>query len=299
MPEQATTTEQPLMKALRAEHRHMATVMQLFTQQLDAIEAGELVDTHVLYEVMDYMVTWPDRFHHPREDLIYARVAELDGVAADEVDTLQRDHDNTAKNGQRMLRDIERWRGGEITGPALIKAGRTYVEHIYEHMNVEEKVVFPHIEATLTTQDWRELAEDDRLAAVSLPVFGPKIQREFRNMSRKLRRNLRRGVEHGAMIEWIGIEALMESLEVVSMAYESARDSGVDHLRGALRDSRDIVFESPFTAPLRIAANNTRLTVSLLGDLAGISRDTLEDLGRVNRERLDRVRLLEKNAPRD
>ena len=110
------------------------------------------------------MVTWPDRFHHPREDLIYARVAEVDETTADEVDTLQRDHDDTAKNGQRMLRDIERWRRGEITGPALIKAGRGYVEHIYEHMNVEEKVVFPHIEATLSLQDWRELADDDRLA---------------------------------------------------------------------------------------------------------------------------------------
>ena len=50
-----------------------------FAEQLDSIEAGELVDTHVVYEVMDYMVTWPDRFHHPREDLIYARVAELVG----------------------------------------------------------------------------------------------------------------------------------------------------------------------------------------------------------------------------
>jgi hypothetical protein len=173
------------------------------------------------------------------------------------------------------------------------------VEHIYEHMNVEEKVVFPHIEATLSLQDWRELADDDRLAAVSLPVFGPKIQREFRNMSRKLRRNLRRGVERGAMVEWVGVEALMESVEVMSMAYESARDSGLDHLRGALRDTRDIAVESPLTAPLRIAANNARLTFSLLGELAGISRDTLEDLGRVNRERLDRVRLLEKNSPRD
>jgi len=28
------------------------------------------------------------------------------------------------------------------------------------------------------------------------------------------------------MLEWIGIEALVESLEVISMACESARDSG-------------------------------------------------------------------------
>ena len=113
-------------------------------------------------------------------------------------------------------------------------------------------------------------------------------------MTRKLRRNVRRGVERGTMVEWIGIEALMESLEVVSMAYESARDTASDHLRAALEDSRDMFRESLFTAPLRCAANNTKITFRLLGDVAEISRDTLDDLSRVNQERKDRVRLLDR-----
>jgi hemerythrin-like domain-containing protein len=152
-----TALEQPLMKALRAEHHHMGTVMQLFADQLDAIEGGELVDTHVVYEIMYYMVTWPDRFHHPREDLIYARVAEVNPASADDVDTLQRDHDHTAKLSRGVLQDIERWRLGEVSGGVVVKSGRAYVERIYEHMNVEEKVVFPRIEETLTLQDWRDL----------------------------------------------------------------------------------------------------------------------------------------------
>ena len=73
----------PLMDTLRSEHRHLGSVMVLFKEQLDAIEQGQLIDTHVIYEIMDYVVRWPNRFHHPREDLIYARVAELDASAAD------------------------------------------------------------------------------------------------------------------------------------------------------------------------------------------------------------------------
>ena len=144
--------EQPMMKALRAEHRHMATVMQLFADQLKAIEEGQLVDTHVVYEIMDYMVSWPDRYHHPREDLIYGRIAELDGAAADEVDTLQRDHDRMAVRGRAVLEDIARWREGEVPGTAVVKSGRQYIDHSYEHMNLEEKLVFPHIESVLSLQ---------------------------------------------------------------------------------------------------------------------------------------------------
>jgi hemerythrin-like domain-containing protein len=286
--------EQPMMKALRAEHRHIATVMQLFADQLKSIENGQLVDTHVVYEIMDYMVTWPDRYHHPREDLIYGRVAEIDARAADEVDTLQRDHDRTAVRGREILKAIERWREGEGSGAAVAKSGRAYIDHMYEHMNVEEKVVFPHIESVLSLQDWRELAEDDQLRAVPDPVFGTRVQREFRNLARKLRRNVRRSVERGTMVEWIGIEALMESLEVVSMAYESARDTAGDHVRAAWEDCQDLFRESAVTAPYRCAANNAKLALRLLGEVAEISRDTLDDLTRVNQERKDRVRLLER-----
>ncbi len=290
--------EQLLMKALRAEHRHMATVMQLFADQLKAIEAGELVDTHVVYEIMHYMVTWPDRFHHPREDLIYARVAQITPSMADDVDTLQRDHDNTAKSGRALLRDIERWRIGEITGLVVVNNGRAYIEHIHEHMNVEEKLVFPRIEDVLTLQDWRELAEDDQLKAVAVSVFGPLVQREFRNMTRKLRRSVRRAVERGTLIEWLGVEAFMESLDVVSIAVESARDTTGDSLRSAWRDSLQYFREAPLSAPLRCVANNTRLTFRLLGEVAELSRETLDDLSRVNQERKDRVRWLTRNSAR-
>ena len=281
--------EQPLMKALRAEHRHIATVMQLFSDQLQRIEAGESVDAHVVFEVMDYMATWPDRYHHPREDLIYSRVAELDKKAAEDVDTLQRDHDFTARRGQELLKDIERWREGEVKGAALARAGREYIGHMYEHMNVEEKVVFPHIESVLSLEDWRELSEDDELRAVSMPVFGPRVQREFRNMSRRLRRGVRRRVERGVVQEWVGIEALMESVEVVSLAFETARETAGDHLRTALDDSRDKFRESPISAPVQCTLNNMKLGYRLIEDMIDISRETIDDLQRVNGNRKMRV----------
>ncbi|GAB5452261.1 MAG: hypothetical protein Hals2KO_25890 [Halioglobus sp.] len=284
------------MKTLYAEHRHMAGVMQLLGGQLDTIAAGELIDPHLVYEIMDYMVTWPDRFHHPREDLIYARVAELDAGAIDEVDTLQRDHDETARLGQQLLRAVENWRSGDLTGDKLVTQGRDYIAHIFDHMRVEEELVFPHIDSVLSATDWRELEMEDQLEAVSAPILGPMFQREFRNMARKMRRGVRRTVERQALEEWIDIEAFMESVEVVSMAYESSRHSAGEHFRSALQEAADIFMANPLTAPFKVAANNTRVGVDLLGEVTDISRETIQDLVKVNRERKDRVRLLHRNS---
>ncbi len=284
--------EQPIMAALRAEHKHIASVMEVFSQQLKAVDAGELVDPHIMYETMDYMVCWPDRFHHPREDLLYSRVAEVDAGAADTVDSLQREHDLMGAKGRKLLADIDRWREGEITGDSMVKDGRDYIDKMYVHMNTEDKLVFPLIESVLSLADWRELAVEDQLKQAPDPVFGGRVDREFRNLARKVRRSLHQSVETGAMVEWIGIEALMESMEVLSMACDAARDATGDHFRTLWDESNEILREAPVTGLLKCAANNTRLTVTWMGDVLGISKDTLSDLSKVNQERRDRVRLL-------
>ena len=251
-----------------------------------------MVDTHVVYEIMDYMVRWPDRFHHPREDLIYGRVAEIDTNAADNVDSLQREHDVMAKRGRAVLKDIEQWRAGDADGSVVVKSGRGYVDKLFKHMTTEEKVVFPQIESLLTATDWRELEMDDQLEPLSDPIFGGRIDREFRNMARRLRRNLRVKVERGVMVEWVGIEALMESLEVLSMGLGNTRHATGDHLRAAVEDTKDLMDEGAVSGVFRSALNNSITMVNWLGDVVDISKDTYEDLSRVNQLRKDRVRLV-------
>ena len=292
-PRRKVAAEQPIMAALRAEHKHIAMIMEVFSQQLKLVEAGDMVDTHVMYETMDYMVCWSDRYHHPREDLVYGRVAEIDDLAADNVDSLQREHDEMGVQGRKLLADIVKWREGTIMGGAVVKSGRKYIDKMFVHMNSEEELVFPQIEAVLSIADWRELALDDKLHPAADPIFGARIDREFRNLARKLRRNVRLSVERGAVVEWIDVEALMESLEVVSMAFDTARNATGGHLRAILDDSNDIMRETPLSGVFRCAVNNTRLTASWMGDVLGISRDTLTDLSKVNQARKDRIRLLD------
>jgi hypothetical protein len=220
-------------------------------------------------------------------------VAELDPAAADNVDSLQRDHDVMAGAGRQVLRHIQQWRDGEIDGALLVTKGREYIAHMYEHMNSEEKLVFPQIESVLSAEDWRELLQEDQLRPVADPVFGQRVQREFRNMARKLRGNLRRQVERGTMVEWLSIEAIMESLDVVAMAYDSARAAAGDHLRLAWDEGVEMFRDSPVTAPLRCAANNARLGLRLIQEVASISREAAGDIARVNQERKDRIRLMD------
>jgi hemerythrin-like domain-containing protein len=284
--------EAPMLVALRSEHRHIASVLALLSDHLNSIERSELVNTHVVYEILDYMVTWPDRFHHPREDVIFAYAADVDARLAEDRRKLEDQHDELARAGKDLLHTIERWRSGEVSGAVVVSLGRAYVKSHYAHMSFEEREVFPAIDVVLTRADWRELAADDQLRPVGDPVFGRRVQREFRNMARKLRRSLRHGVERRAVAEWVSIESLFEAYEVVSMAVQSGRAITRDQVLTGFREATHITLDAPLRAPFLCTANNFRLTLEWVDEMQGVYRDAAVDLMRVNRERKDRLRLL-------
>ena len=291
---QSEVLEAPMLALLREEHRHVATVLALLSEHINAIDRSELVNTRVLFEIMDYLVTWPDRFHHPREDIIYRYAADLDSRLADDCRRLQKDHDDMARRGKALLRAVEDWRSGDLGGHEVVRLGREYVQKSYGHMSFEEQEILPAIDAVLTRADWRDLAADDQLKPVGDPVFGRRVQREFRNMARKLRRSLRRGVENRAVGDWVGIEALLEGYEVMSMAFQSGRSITRESFITSLREATYITLDSPLQSPYLCALNNTRLTLEWFDEVQSVYRDAATDLVRVNRERKDRLRLLKR-----
>jgi hemerythrin-like domain-containing protein len=290
-------SKNPVLATLYAEHRYMSTLMKLLTDQLDAVEQGEDVEAHVLYESMHYMTHYPDAFHHPREDLVYQRAGELDNKIADSVDTLQREHDHIAKLGAKTLREVERWQAGEIEAREALRLSREYIDAIYQHMNVEEKLIFPQIEELLTPEDWRALEQEELINPVADPVFGPQVAREYRNLARKARRALQRGVEDATLVEWVGLEALLESYEVVAMALENSREAAQQHFKELVEETGELVENRSehggvLMLPLRCAVNNTRRAVKFLSDIRGISKDTFSDLSELGRGTRDRIKLV-------
>lgn len=277
----------PMMAALYAEHRYMWTLLRLLGEQLQALQQGSAVNSSVFYEAMHYLTHFPDAFHHPREDLVYARAGELDPSLQDSVDTLQRDHDYLAKQGRAALEASRRWRDGRGRLKTVVDRGEEYIGLMYQHMSAEEKLVFPQIERLLTAQDWLELERDDLLQPVSDPVFGPRVGREYRRLARTARRAMRRGVEDAALAEWMGFEAVLEAFEVFSMAADSSRDVAREHIEGAVQDTREMVETAMeegglIWVPMRATINNTGRGVQLVRELASISADTLSDLGELN-----------------
>jgi hemerythrin-like domain-containing protein len=141
------------LDVLVAEHQRFAKLLALVEDELDRVHGGEDPDYELLREVFFYMRTYPDRLHHPKEDLLFARVAERAPAARDLVEELRGDHRQIAESGARFLANLEAALLGNILPrQAVEEPAREYVALYRKHMALEERLL-PLARGHLTRED--------------------------------------------------------------------------------------------------------------------------------------------------
>lgn len=174
-----------LLRRLRQEHVNFRLLLDLLERQLVAFERAMRPDYELMEDVVRYMREYPDRFHHPWEDLIFARLANADTAIQPIVAELKRQHAALARSGSDLLDSLR----GAVAGvllprDALEEPGRRYVALFRSHMDTEEKELFPLFRQHLSSDDWR--AMERMMAARKDPVFGLQVTEGYERLHREI-----------------------------------------------------------------------------------------------------------------
>ncbi len=168
----------------RAEHINFAKLLDLLEAQLDRFHKGEAPNYSLMLDVMYYMTHYPDLFHHPKEDLAYARIREREERAAAVVDELMKQHIVLRESGEQLVQRLE----GIVNGAGILAReyvetpGRTYVEYFRRHMHKEETELFPS--TVLRREDWAAI--DAAMHDREDPLFGSNVERRYQAVRRQI-----------------------------------------------------------------------------------------------------------------
>jgi len=91
---------------LRAEHRFMGKLLDLLQEQVRLIGEDKRPNEELLLEIAQYFTSFPDLFHHPKEDLIFHRLAALHPGAAGTIQALEAEHEDTGRELKRLVRAV-------------------------------------------------------------------------------------------------------------------------------------------------------------------------------------------------
>ena len=170
-----------ILGQLNTDHEHVTQLLEILETQLDHVLNAESTDFDLLRDVMHYMTHYPDRVHHPLENLVIEKLIERDPSIREAAIPIVREHRELAEKSEVFLEMVSRVADGEMVLREEIEArGREYVAFLRTHMQKEDDDIFPLAEKVLTEEDLQQVA--DAMERRADPVFGAIVETQYEEL---------------------------------------------------------------------------------------------------------------------
>ncbi len=170
-----------LMDELRLDHRNMAIVLELMDAVVEEMEAGKDPDFELLEEIMRYMTVYPDAVHHPKEDIVYAKLRSKRPDLAEDLDHVPEDHRQIAELGALLRSEVEAVNAGAaVRRQKMIDDAAAYVTRLRNHMRWEEEDLFSRIDLMLDAEPYK--IDISGIGRIKDPVFELEVEAGFRRL---------------------------------------------------------------------------------------------------------------------
>lgn len=178
-----------IVKLWHAEHAKFSRLLDHLDDRIARVSKGEDEHLELIAAIVDYLHHYGERAHHRREDVGFARMAQLDATFESIVVGLHREHEQIIEAGRILLEQLGSLQGNAaITREALEANTRRYIELQRSHLNREEVDIIPAIDDRFDDADWKAVgAEISR--TVDTRLSSEMIER-FRALGRELAEEL-------------------------------------------------------------------------------------------------------------
>lgn len=169
----------------RAEHANFAHLLDIFEKNLVAFHTDAPPDYALLLDIVEYLRHFPDRYHHPREDVAFACLGKRDAAMKPMLDRLLQEHREIAAAGEKLKDLLTAASEDALASRKEIEsAAQAYLVAYRQHIAAEDLNVLPHAGGLLTDEDWAEVARAIPMGVD--PLFGAQADSAYRELRRRI-----------------------------------------------------------------------------------------------------------------
>jgi hemerythrin-like domain-containing protein len=167
-----------IIERLSREHRNIEKLLAILERELEIFDHGDRPDYEVIHAIISYFKVYPEIYHHPQEDLIFAKLRICDPDAAAKVGDLAREHQKGAERLHRVAQAVDSVLADRANLRQYVDTiVRDFIEHERHHIMMEDRDFFPAALKALEPQDWTEIAS--ALTGHRDPLFSDVAEEGF------------------------------------------------------------------------------------------------------------------------
>ena len=170
-----------IIERLSQEHRNIRKLLAILEREIEIFEAGGQPDYQLIRSIVSYFEVYTEIYHHPQEDLVFARLKGRDPDAARRIGNLARAH----RMGSSRLRKVAAAIDAELSGRRVLRQHldavvREFIAQERQHTVMEDRDFFPAALKALKPEDWGDIAT--AIDSYSDPMFSEAIEDRFRSV---------------------------------------------------------------------------------------------------------------------
>jgi hemerythrin-like domain-containing protein len=96
-----------IIELLSREHRNIETLLTVLERELEIFDRGDRPDYEIIRAIISYFEVYPEVYHRPQEDLVFAKLKIRDPAAAAKVGDLAREHQKGAERLHRVAQAVD------------------------------------------------------------------------------------------------------------------------------------------------------------------------------------------------
>ncbi len=181
-----------VLNELHQDHVNLHKLLAVLANKLAKLRRGETPNFMLLADAVDYIGNYADRYHHPREDEMYHYFHQIlnhpDVTQA--IERCMDDHQALKKYGDELIEAVNCILNDAVVPmDAFATKLEAFLEHQVAHLNLEETMLFPLLEANVTQEQWAAL--EGKLPKIDDPLFGEQQKERYLTLYAELLKDAR------------------------------------------------------------------------------------------------------------
>ena len=164
-----------ILQTLNTDHKNLAKVMYCLRSQIKGYDDPDMEpNISQIMDILDFISTVPERWHHPLEDIVFRRLLEKKIPHPQQVRAVIREHEDLERLTQELKAAFQQV-AMDIAVPVahLYRTATIYLSRQMLHLDAEESVLFPMAEEYLDEEDWTEIELQAETVRTSLADDSP------------------------------------------------------------------------------------------------------------------------------
>jgi hemerythrin-like domain-containing protein len=169
-----------IIERLSREHRNIEKLLAVLERELEVFDLGDRPDYEVIRAVISYFEVYPEEYHHPQEDLVFAKLRIRDPAAAAKIGNLALEHQRGAERLRRVAHAVDNVLADrEVVRQNVDTIVRDFIDRERHHIMMEDRDFFPAALKALEPPDWTEIASSSASGHKDDPLFNDIVDEKF------------------------------------------------------------------------------------------------------------------------